>query len=352
MLTHIDSRYLDGLRKPCEAIGGLSLVTDLPLELIPMDGLPIGLRFDCSRIPLTPGNLSFGLLADHRSLQIPLRRFADVLVVRSFGAHDRLRNELAWAIGEASKVSTSMPNVQIVDVATPAEFVKAARDFAGAIMIFDGHGARHHSHHAGQIIVGGEPMDLWRYRDELRLPPIVLLSACDTLPIDGSHASSALGFLNAGARTVVGTLLPICAGKAALTVARLLLRIGEVLPEAVRAQQTIDWRTFMSELLRMAHVTEITFDIARIQRDEFERIQQPANILISNRAPDWSERIEQSIREVASRNGSHLLPDNLLCQLTDAMKYIQLGHPELLQIIPDEWTELHQADIQSIGKIG
>jgi hypothetical protein len=62
LLKDVNPSYIDLLSQPRERIEGLSLVTDLPLEFLPVNGMPLNLLFDSSRIPVNPGNLSFGQL--------------------------------------------------------------------------------------------------------------------------------------------------------------------------------------------------------------------------------------------------------------------------------------------------
>lgn len=338
MHSLIDRRYLALLAPSSERIEGLSLVTDLPLELLPVEGVPLALKYDCSRIPLNPGNVSFGLLMDHRTIKLQLKHFADVLVVRSFSASDRLRPVLERAIRHYGEIADNYPNVRIVDVDSPAGFIHEVNSFSGAVLIFDGHGSRDTDTHTGSIVVGGEPMDLWLYRKELRLPPIVLLSACDTLPIDGSHGSTAVGMLAVGARTVLGTLMPISALTASLFAGRLLYRIAEFLPLAGRVQQgPLEWRSFLAGLLRMAHVSDLLLEAQRrYSLDEriFTSVQMDANVLINSRNPSWetkvADRMRQMLPRVALPTAGHVLN-----QLTDALKYVQVGSPERIHIVPD-----------------
>ena len=197
MLEQVDPRYLELLSEDTGRIEGISLIADIPLELLPIRGIPLGFVYDCSRTPATPGNLSFGETVVNRRIEKQLADFANVLVVRSFSANDPIRNSLERAVREFDHRDPKI-NINIVDVGSPKEFVRAINQYSGALLIFDGHGTRDPHHHTGQIVVGGEPMDLWPHRLELQVPPVVLLSACDTLPIDGSHGSSATAMLAVG----------------------------------------------------------------------------------------------------------------------------------------------------------
>ena len=336
LASQVHPDYLKLLSPASRRIDGLSLVSDLPLEWLPIGGLPLGLLFNTSRIPVNPGNLSFGQLLDHRTHELRQSQFREVLIVRSFGAADPLRGVLEKSLG--AFLPEELPKVRLVDVDTPEQFIRAVNEYSGPIMIFDGHGSHDPEDETSPIIIGGQPMDVWRYRKELRLPPIVLLSACDTLPLDGAHGSSAVGFLNAGATTVLGTLLPIDAHPAGSFIARLLYRIVKLLPLAVKLGR-VDWREFLAGLLRMHHVSEITHAaLVRFGLDEhaFDAVQLTANLTINHGDPAWHQAVLEQMRRVfpapwyAAHAGRHPLH-----QLTDAMKYVQLGHPERVQIVAD-----------------
>jgi hypothetical protein len=340
MRASIDSRYLEVLSQQSERIEGLSLVTDLPLELLPIKGIPLGLAFDTSRIPVNPGNLSFGELLVHRTVEVPYRRFSDVLIVRSFSRGDRSRYILENSIAAFSRADEDMPNIQIVDVESADEFIRVVNRYTGAVLIFDGHGSHNSVDQTSPIIVGGQPMDVWAYRRELKLPPIVMLSACDTLPLDGSHGSSAAGFLSAGAMTVLGTTLPIHCATAGAFIARLLFRITQFMPKVVLfSKRPLEWRGFLAGLLRMTHVSELVQEQMtrfKLPEETFEEIQMVANMQINLRNPTWHESVARRMQElfpaswVAELKGSHPLQP-----ITDSLKYVQLGHPELIQIVPD-----------------
>ena len=71
-----------------ETKGGIKLVTDAPMEWLPIGGLPLGLKFDCSRITATPGNLMVGQLVLPPLLRLRTSAFSDVLIIPALGAKD------------------------------------------------------------------------------------------------------------------------------------------------------------------------------------------------------------------------------------------------------------------------
>jgi hypothetical protein len=94
-------------------------------------------------------------------------------------------------------------NVRFVDVLNEDEFVAAIHSFDGAMMIFDGHGSYDDEIGSGTIVIGGKAVDTWQLRKRCVLPPIVIFSACDTQPVDGSHSSVATAAFSLDAQTVL-----------------------------------------------------------------------------------------------------------------------------------------------------
>jgi hypothetical protein len=338
-----DGRYLQILESQTAASPGVKLVSDLPLEWIPVRGLPLALRLNCSRVPLSPGNAFLGEMLPHPSIELGLSAFEDILIVRSFSSTDPIRTFIEDALAANVPAEGRQPEVRIVDVASPRDFVREVNGFGGALMVFDGHGARDPHNHTGQIIVGGEPMDIWAYRSELHLPPIVVLAACDTLPIDGSHGSTGMAMLAAGARSVLGTVLPISAHRSAVFVARLIFRIAEFLPLVVgQGTRVPNWRDFLSGLLRMSHVTDVLADLSGmsgLSRGDWTRVQLAANMSINRGDPRWDEAVEEELEVLARGGAIRSASRPRLDAFTDAVSYAQLGDPEWLHLVRETARE-------------
>jgi hypothetical protein len=320
------------------SIEGLKLVSDLPLELRPSNGIPLGMRFDLSRVSPMPGNL-FLQVASMPSLVLGEDAFYDILVVRSFVATDPLRNVLERALNEfASFASFERVRYRFVDVETADEFVAAVTSHQGAVMIFDGHGTYDATSGIGSLVVGGAPLDAWALKGRCSLPPVVLLSACDTMPLDGSHGSVAMSCFPLGACCVLATLFPIAGYPAAFFLGRLLLRLDQYLPAAVRTFPATTVRHVLSGMLRMVHTHESARVLNKrahlgLPDEAIDRIQLAANKAITERSGSWHERWLMAFGKEAGRTPDDLAA--LLAQhvgLTEAMRYIQLGNPERVVI--------------------
>ena len=133
-------------------------------------------------------------------------------------------------------------------VLTVGQFIEALDDFKGAILIFDGHGIDNDGNGIGKLAIGKEQIDVWSLRGQMRVPPIVISSACDTHGLDSpSHATVGNGFLFLGAVTVVASLLPLGGFSSAEFIARLVYRLADFIPAALLDQKRVlNWTELVS----------------------------------------------------------------------------------------------------------
>jgi hypothetical protein len=355
MRALVNPEFLARIDRPEKGlIEGLKLVTDLPLELMHSGDLPISLRFDVSRVPVVPGNL-FLALAVTPPIFLPLAAFKEVLVVRSFSANDPLRRILEVSIAAAlPAASKSNVNTRFVDVSNEDEFVAAVNTFKGAIMIFDGHGTFDDDLGSGMIVIGGKNVNAWELRRRCTVPPIVILSACDTQPLDGSHSSAATAAFVLGAHTVLGTMLPIVGAHAAMFIGRLLYRLSEYMPLAIKYRPVFTWREVVSGMSRMTHITEVVATLRQHAGRAYEHldwsgIQLIANTVINQRRADWYDVVLRAIARVTGQSVDIVREDiQRWASMTDSMKYVQLGHPESVVVVEEDARELFEAKARRV----
>lgn len=342
----------------------IKLVTDAPLEWLPIRGLPLMLRYDTSRIPTTPGNLFFQQTIDTEKIVLPYSAFKEVLIIRSFDDADpcKMTTEISlktiqeppdeesynilskiFPLDQDSFMKSKLDmDIKVVDVRNSEDFINALNTYEGAILIYDGHGSHGEETDIGTLRIGKEDLDIVQLRKKVRVPPIVLLSACDTHPIDASHASTANAFLIIGAKTVLATVLPLEAPYAALFIGRLLLRVSMFLSLAVR-YSPIKWTWVISGLQRMSFITELKHALISsynlsLGKKEYLRIGAEANHMINSGDNDWFEKSLQIISEetkLSTKDISDYIKNHF--QITEVLKYIQLGNPELIIIVNDTY---------------
>jgi hypothetical protein len=355
------------------AFNYIKVIADAPLEWLPVRKLPLMIRFDVSRVPVTPGNLSLNTSCQGKALVVTQKEFEEILIIRSFKTDDPIRNELKQSLEVISKdydfgslirafnndpekrkifqkINESKGNlkhfkIQIrwIDVSNKDELINALNSYHGPLMIFDGHGLHEKRKDFGSLVIGNEFVDIWTLRKIARIPPIVLLSACDTHPIDASHASTANGFLHAGAYTVLGTLLPVDAKISGLFIARLILRMELFIPIAIESfGGSIRWTSIISGLQRMIYITELLHNMydrqfINITDDQYLRLTSKSNDYINRFDPHWFERIISEIENETGISNAEIYEFlSSWHQLPDCLKYIQLGNPENIIIVSDK----------------
>lgn len=220
-----------------EVGGPIKIVSDASLEWLPIGNLPLSLRYLCSRINVTSGNLLMDLLAPSPRVTFSPKELQKILLLSAFTDDDPLKTILRRALDVMKDRWEGKVELINATAQTREEFIEALNSFDGHILIFDGHGSDNADDPVGKLIVGNEAMDVWELRGTARVPPIVILSACDTHGIDAaSHATVGNGFLSLGARTVLATLLPVGGFSSTGFIARLIYRIADFLPAALRGK--------------------------------------------------------------------------------------------------------------------
>jgi hypothetical protein len=366
----------------------IKIIADSRVEWTKVRGVPLMLRVDCSRIPATPGNSSFAMTVGGLEQIVPLQAFREVLVLRSFSERDPIRHVLEQTVRQFLHMAEAKLQIRVVDVKTLDDFATALDNYQGAIFVFDGHGGVGTSTTPGTIQLGGRAVDLFPLRGRVRMPPIAILSACDTHAYDGSHATPAHALLMAGVDTVVGTTLPVDARYSATFVARLLYRIDSYLPNIVAGPQGVArWSRIVPGLQRMNYVTEMLRAVdgksgihlsedahlragfvasayinmggvppaddqqaestlpaqqsrlyAQTLREERERVERlvKAEGASAPHYPDWLSAVFHRI--AVDTGASQELLGTMVQEwawITDALKYIELGNPERLLVVRD-----------------
>jgi hypothetical protein len=319
--------------------GSYRLVTDAPVEWLSIDGLPLALRCDCTRINATPGNLLMGLLTESDTLIYTPEQLRKILIVSSFAAHDPLSRVLITALDLIRPSWSGKAEITFACASTMEEFIRAVNAFEGSILVFDGHGVANANQLIGKLKIGAESVDVWELRGQLRIPPIVILSACDTHGIDAaSQATVGNGFLAIGARTVVATLLPVGGAASALFIARLVHRLADFLPTAVKARNwVVDWTEVVSGMLRMLLASELLIGLVgppdgpETPRGNLEVV---TGMRINAEADEqWFERVLEDVTKFTGA-GRHEVRQKAqaIIACSEAIRYVQLGRPETILI--------------------
>jgi hypothetical protein len=207
-------------------------------------------------------------------------------------------------------------------------------------MVFDGHGS-HRPEQPGMLWFGDDGVDVWDLRSEIaRPPPIVILSACDTHAADRNHATVANGFLALGARSVLGSVFPLHASHAAMFAARLLYRVSDYIPAAVKGfGRSLTWLEVVSGMLRLQCVTDILRHMVGqrlIDEDAFLELHHLASDFVNVRLDDPFRPIRQSLLERGIPESRLDREIHAAIASSSTISYLHLGRPETILINSEE----------------
>ena len=321
---------------------GVRIIADAHIEWLDVRGIPLGIRYDVARIPVTPGNAFIAGLTPQPTIQALPADFAEVLVVSGLPEQDAIAKPFKVAFEAFGRNWQDTLKLRFVRVKTRREFVDAINGFSGMIMLFDGHGT-HRPDKPGVLWLHDEAVDVWGLRDDIiRAPPIVILSACDTHAADRNHATVANGFLSLGSRSVLGSVFPLHAVDAAIFAARLLYRVAAYLPAAVNLMgRSITWLELVSGMLRRQLVTDILRHL--VKRGD---VAEPEELSLMRHLTDLMETKEDPFSEVRAALIEHGVEEALLDRETrkaiaasSTISYLHLGRPETILINTEKTLE-------------
>ncbi len=315
----------------------LLAICDFPIEWLSIDGVPAMFRYEMSRIPSTPGNLTAQVALAHPRISVPRKVLNHILVIRSFAADDPIRGHLELAIGH---YDLGGMKVEIADVSTRDGLVNAMNAYQGAILIFDCHGNHGGKTEPAWLQIGKEKVNVWDLKHVARMTPVIVLAACSTHPVDGSHASVVNGFLANGVQAVLGTFAFVDSQHTAILVGRLLYRIAVFLP-LITKHRPVTLREIVGTFFRMSYVTDVLRDLHEVRKvineDQFHKLHFDANMAINASAPDWLEKLQQGIVE-----STGMIQDDVSkiwatrYQFVETMLFGQFGRPESIFIVSDD----------------
>lgn len=308
----------------------LTICTDSILEWVCLDRIPLMFTHEISKISTTPGNKFLQEATNFSSFSLSRKQLNSITVIRSFKDNDPIKHVLEEAINSYIDDESGL-NIEFKDVSNMEEFVEAVNSCDDNILILDCHGNHGGEDSHGWLQIGLDRVDTWTL--PVVYPPIVILSACLTAAIGGSHASVANGFLSKGSLSVLGTLLPVDAVKSANFIGSLLRRTSVYLDALVDLNvPMITWRRFLSCFLRISYCSDF-LSALRDERqiitfEQCDEIYGYCQTIINSQQSDWYDGVLMTMQEVCGIEASILDSEIQKLGLTETMYYSQLGRPE------------------------
>lgn len=332
----LPSYVRDALR---DSAGTVSVFSDDPVELADVGGRPMFLSRPVVRVPVTPGEILGRQLNHQGAVFLHPRDFSRVIVLRGTLRDDPIHGDLERFCRALTKEAPGV-SLEVHDFASIGDIDRALSQFDGAVMILDTHGV-HGPRTGGRVQAQRQQVSL--FEGELRsIPPIVILSACDTQPIGRAQDSIANALLMQGARAVVGTIAPVDALHSALFVGSVFARLQSLRgwPGPLR------WSEYFAHRMWEHHVLDATLALTAVgvlsaSPSDAVAMMRFASDRISEFSGGWFEPV---LREMSRRFG---VPTVELAAawrrhayLTQSCLYCQLGSADSVLLTPsDEWGQ-------------
>ena len=222
-------------------------MTDLPIEWMEVNGIPLGFTHDVCRMPETPASgmlTHYGIARFSGFYRIPEDILAKTLVV--YGCREEAFKE--WQDKADICVKALGANAEICQ--SIDEFEKAVKRHQPDFLIIDTHGDTDLKLHQSYIYMGKEkvyPKDIAERGIYARM---VFISACNTAPCYNDVNTVANALLEAGASAVTSSYLPLDVMESSTLYIRILNQLN------IAAQQDIhrNWLAFISHMLRTSFI--------------------------------------------------------------------------------------------------
>lgn len=342
----------------------IKIVSNLPIEWAHHNGLPLMVRHEVSRIPISPGMSATMCLLDGEQIFLKIEDLKKIRVISSFDEDDHLKNLLTEKIDLVMRpladktealvkktveldVSHDLEGVTPFDldiewhkVSSAEEFLLSLSDNDCAITIFNMHGG-HDLEGMGALALGNDTVSVYDMIGKFQASPIVILCSCDTSPIDRNHYSTATAFQLAGAKTVLASALPILADEASTFIARLLLRIQLYLPRRLSSSdgRSIRWSSFVAGMIRRTFYSEL-FELMAKKFALTLDVKSALNYFAGGRVDPLHENWHEDIMQYTSIETGididvieQLMKDCFA--LPECLKYIQMGNPESIILVSE-----------------
>ena len=301
--------------------GQIFAISDLPIEWLQLDKVPLCFSHDVCRLPET----------NYRSLlnkYIVNQRFTTIidenilektLVILGASSTDGEDEEFKKWYNYVYDLSKKL-KFKIVNADSKNDVIKAVNENKPDLLIFDCHGDFDEKTLSSFLWINNEKLTGEDITSNNVSAPLVFLSACNTNPNYGYTGLIADAFFEAGALSVTSTFLPINIDEGSILYIRLLNNLSYASNKSVHQ----NWLNFISHLIRTSIIQRSFYNrhktgpLTKDQRGNLSEMQSKSMV--------FGERRE--IYQNLNLEG---------IQKNEFLFYSQLGRPDL--ILFNSWLE-------------
>jgi len=310
--------------------GQIVAVSDLPIEWMIFNDIPLSFTHDVCRLPETPLPGLMSLYASNSKFEFTISKSIIQKTLVIIGSSDE--GFMVWQ-EQAKKLSKELNfKVRICNKVNEVKeaIVKEKPEF----LILDCHGGYDEKTRSTYLNIGKERLDgNYIVKNNLTIP-IVFLSACGTAPTYGTFNSISNAFFESGSISVTTTYLPISIDRGSTLYLRILNKLVYASNHCIHK----NWLEFICHIIRTSSINEaylIALDKnSEINLDNYTESNTQALVesLIFKKRRNLYKNMDKKISQFTKKNRlyySEVIPEYLL--------YSNLGRGDL--ILFDVWKE-------------
>lgn len=338
----IPKPIIDLLRRNPERI---RVISDLPLEWLDIDGVPLAFRTRVSRLPMSHGPLLLSHYAiSYEDIEIGLEQIDNVLTINCLEPCDDLFPEPKhlhkWL--DMNHLSHKYYEAKTMD-----EYFSILAKERPLILIHFGHGSYDFQRNHGSLHIGKNHYNMFEISPSV-VPPIVLLGSCWTAAAsESTFDTPALAYLSMGARAVLGTLLPVQADRTNILFSDILLTLRAAILDHHSGVDT--WGKVVFSALSRSNYRDVILNFnanrrtgKRIPEDqtarEFEKLwQQRFSPNSRSSLAESYNAVDELLIEAVKTTAPHLVPEFSLVTGRDigiphSCFFSHLGSPDTIKL--------------------
>lgn len=247
-------------KRPCQIVA----ISDLPIEWLDDNGIPLGFTHDVCRMPEFPhsGLIQRYCISSMSHYVVPKDILKHTLVV--YGCRDTAFRVFQDMCDEKSKTF----GFSTCECLTKQSFIDSLKQHKPQLLIVDTHGNVDTESRTGYLMMGDEkvyPSDIMKSGVYI---PLVFLSACNTAPTYESYNTVADAFFCNGALSVTCSYMPLNIFESSV----LYLRLLQQLNIAATTKMHANWCEFISHLQRTSYIQSFFMDHTPKKNKKFKEL--------------------------------------------------------------------------------
>lgn len=249
----------------------IKILTDLPIEWVRIEGVPLCLTHSVSRVPITPANglvvhsyVNRELVLNYKAIKIviinALKKSEEIF---QFGIklYDFLKDTL----------SEHVFSITYYEVDNKEEFVHILNKDTPDIFVYYGHGKYNQEENVGELSIRDSSINSFELRERVkRFPPIVILGACETQVAWGSSEDIANTFINSGSIAVLGTYFEVDA----VYTYKFIIRLFNDLMQfyEIHSKKSVFWNELIHDIMQKHYILDCFISLNNYLQKKSEKV--------------------------------------------------------------------------------